>query len=493
MKLARPHAFIAAELFTITLLIGGCAVGPDYRPPAPPAKTTYRQASLLDRYQQSTTTPSSAPWWRSFNDPVLARVVENASVQNLDLAQADARIMQARAGTKAAFANLVPSGNISADAARTHQSLEDPLGRVQASTPNFNRNSYYYDTDLNVGWEIDVFGGRRREIQSARAQYQAAQASRAAVELAVTAEAADTYVLVRALQARIALVRDQIHTQQDRVRLIGTLFNRGLTPQSQFDEAKGILATTAAVEPELELNLVSARNSLDVLLGRAPGTPDTDLDNIAAIPVSPSIDTATGPADLVRRRPDLVVAERRLASSNAQIGTAISEYYPKFSLSGLFGSATTFNGHLFNDASEQATGALGLRWRLFDFGRIDAEVKVARGRNTEALAAYRQSVLRATAEVEDSFAAVAYRQAQEHQLRDGESSLTQARAAILAAYKSGTNSYLDLLDIDSRVQQIQDARIVAQSNATRAAIESFRALGGGWSIEAPPAPAVAKN
>ncbi len=158
----------------------------------------------------------------------------------------------------------------------------------------------------------------------------------------------------------------------------------------------------------------------------------------------------------------------------------MSEYYPKFSLSGLLGSATTSSTGLFASAATQGTAAVGLRWRLFDFGRVDAEIKAARGRNAEALAAYRLTVLRASEDVEDAFSALVKREAQERALAAGETSLTRARDASLAAYKGGVVSLIEVLDADSRLLATRDARAQASTESARAAIASFRALGGGW-------------
>ena len=201
----------------------------------------------------------------------------------------------------------------------------------------------------------------------------------------------------------------------------------------------------------------------------------------APIPVTPAITDAGGPANLLRRRPDLIVAERRLAASNARIGEAISEYYPKFSLSGLLGSATTSAGGLFGGGGSQAQGVLGLRWRLFGFGRVDAEIANARGRNAEALAAYRLAVLRASEDVEDAFSALLRREAQEHMLAQGETALARAQTSSLAAYKGGVVSLIEVLDADTRLLATPDARAQAQTEAARAGVASFRALGGGWS------------
>jgi outer membrane protein TolC len=187
------------------------------------------------------------------------------------------------------------------------------------------------------------------------------------------------------------------------------------------------------------------------------------------------------PAEMIRRRPDLIVAERRLAAANARIGVAMSEYYPKFSLGALLGSATTIaSGNLFTGGATQAQGILGLRWRLFDFGRVDAEIAAARGQEAEALAAYRLAVLRATEDVENAFSALVKREAQVRILTQGESSLGRARQNADAAYRGGIVSLIEVLDADSNLLQVRDANAQARTEAARAAIASFRALGGGW-------------
>jgi outer membrane protein TolC len=175
------------------------------------------------------------------------------------------------------------------------------------------------------------------------------------------------------------------------------------------------------------------------------------------------------------------VAERRLAAANARIGVAISEYYPKFSLGALLGSATTISsGNLFTSGASQALGVLGLRWRLFDFGRVDAQIAAARGQEAEALAAYRLAVLRATEDVENAFSALVKREAQVGILTQGESSFARARENSDAAYRGGVVSLIEVLDADSNLLQVRDAKAQAQTEAARAGIASFRALGGGW-------------
>jgi outer membrane protein TolC len=235
--------------------------------------------------------------------------------------------------------------------------------------------------------------------------------------------------------------------------------------------------------PVLQAGLDAAMNALDVMLGTPPGTHRAELASASAIPRAPQL-TATGsPADLLRRRPDLIAAERRLVAANARIGMAISEYYPKFSLSALLGSATTQSGNLFGSGAAQSAGVLGLRWRLFDFGRINAQIDQAKGQEAEVIAAYRQSVLRASEDVENAFSALVNREAQATTLAAGETSLTGARQSSFIAYQSGAASLIEVLNADEALLRASDARAQAQTESARAAIAAFRALGGGWQAE----------
>ncbi|WP_413730580.1 efflux transporter outer membrane subunit [Sodalis sp. RH22] len=463
-----------------TGLLAGCAVGPDYhRPDAPLSKQYLSQPAVT---QREVSRPASfAVWWEGFNDPRLSTFVSDALAQNLDLAQATARMAQARAGLGAATAALLPSGNISGQAARAYQSVETPLGQVLSSTPDYNRYGNSYETDLNASWEIDVFGGLRRGRQAALADYQASEAGVTAVRLAVAAQTADIYITLRGLQARLAIANKQISTQQALLEKVRLLHYKGLAPEYQVRQTEGALAQVQATVPVLRTGIDAAMNALDVMLGTPPGTHRTQLATQEAIPQAPQI-TATGtPADLLRRRPDIIVAERHLAAANARIGAAVSEYYPTFSLSALLGSATAVSGdNLFSSGASQSAGILGLRWRLFDFGRINAQIDQAKGQEAEALAAYRLSVLRATEDVENAFSALVNHETQTALLMSGENALASARQSSFIAYQQGTASLIDVLHDDETLLQASDTRAQAQTESARAAVAAFRALGGGW-------------
>lgn len=468
-------------LLAAACLLAGCAVGPDYVHPETSLPDKFLGQRAVDARATVVNADLSA-WWKGFRDPQLTRYVERALAQNLDLAQASARVAQARAGLGAANAALLPSGNVSGQAARAYQSIETPLGQVlKNAQPNFDRYGNAYEANLGASWELDLFGGLRRGREAALADYRASEAGAAATRLAVAAQIADIYITLRGLQARLDVARRQVSTQQDLVAKVELLYGKGLAAELQLRQAEGALAQVRASVPVLEAGLDAAMNALDVMLGTAPGAHRAELEQAGAIPVAPRIDGVGSPGDLLRRRPDLIAAERRLAASNARIGVAVAEYYPKFSLGGMVGSATSVSsGNLFSSGASQGSGMLGLRWRLFDFGRIDAQIDAAKGQDAEMLAAYRLAALRATEDVENAFSALVKREAQTALLAQGEVSLGRARGASFAAYQKGVVSLIEVLQADESLLRVADARVQAQTESARAAVSAFKALGGGW-------------
>ncbi len=466
--------FVAASLVT------GCTVGPDYARPEVPLPDRYiGQADIAQR--QAAVPADLSTWWDGFNDPDLSRYINAALAQNLDLAQAGARVAQARAGLSAATAALLPAGNVSGSATRAYQSLETPLGQVISSTPNFDRHASVYEANLGASRELDLFGGLRRGRQAALADYQATEAGAAATRLAVAAQTADIYISIRGLQARLDVAQRQVATQQGLVSMVTLLHGKGLAAELQLQQAQGALAQARAGVPPLEAGLVAAMNALDVMLGVPPGTHRNELSATKPIPPAPQIADSGGAGDLLRRRPDLIVAERRLAASNARIGVAMAEYYPKFALSGLLGSATAISGaNLFTGDAAQSSGVLGLRWRLFDFGRINAQIAQAKGQQAEQLAAYRLAVLRATEDVENAFTALIKREQQAAVLTQGVDALGKARGASALAYEKGTVSLIEVLNADDSLLRASDAQVQARTDAARSAVATFKALSGGW-------------
>lgn len=387
---------------------------------------------------------------------------------------------QARAAARAAGARLLPIGGTTASAGRERQSRQSPTGQLFSHFPGYRRTGDLYDLNAGASWEIDLFGQLRRNAEAARADAAGAQAGRAGARLSVAAETADAYLQVRMLQARLALIGELARAQDEIAELVRQRAAAGAASDLERQQAAAQAAQSRASLPLLETALEAQLNRLDVLLGQRPGTVRTRLAQVAPIPAPPAVDPGEGPADLLRHRPDIIAAERRLAGDNARIGAAMADYWPKITLSGLVGFEATQTRDLITGAGQTARGAATGTWRLFDFGLVDAEVKAARGRRAEFSAAWKSAVLQAAEEVEDALTSLVKREAQAAALDQASAADRLAAAQGQAAWRAGVLSHIEALQLDSARLLADDNAVQAHAEAARAAVASFRALGGGW-------------
>jgi NodT family efflux transporter outer membrane factor (OMF) lipoprotein len=464
------------------IVLVGCAVGPDYHRPEialTPAFHTPAPGASRAPLAQASPPVALAAWWTGFDDPELSKVVERAAAQNLDLAEARARLVQSRAVAKAAGAALLPAANLSGSVADGRQSLLGPLGEIGGHLPGYPRD--YDDYALNAGaaWDIDLFGVLHRARQAAVADAKASRAQADAVRIAVEADAADAYLQVRAYQARLAVARRQETVRQDLVALLTLRQGEGVSPERELHEAQAELEAVRATAPPLTAGLEAQLNRLDVLMGAQPGTWRAALIADSPVPAPPAGMIAGAPADLLRRRPDVIAAEQHLIAANARIGSAISDYYPKVSIQALLGVDSLDASEVFSGRAFQRQVAAGFRWRLFDFGRIDAEVAQAKGQDAEALAAYRASIYHAAEEVEDALSDLAQNEARAAALDQQITELTVARRQAEEAYEGGVISLIEVRDADRDILSASDQLAQAKAGAARAAVSAFRSLGGG--------------
>ncbi len=477
----RPaHAFVRlSAISSFTLALAACEVGPDYAAPKTELVAFHNAAAVDTR--QGAPAPALDSWWTGFNDPALTRIVQRALDQNLDLAAALGRVAEARAAAASAGAELLPTVDADGQAAYLKQSVESPFGKLASQFPGYSREQRTYDVGAAASWEIDLFGGLRRGVEAAEAEAAAAEADRTGTRVTVAADAADAYFQVRGDQAWLTVAQQQIDVDDHLLSLIRLQRAHGVASEREVAQSEALLKQARATVPPLRTELEAQLNRLDVLMGAQPGTYAGELASPAEIAAIPAIPAADQPLDMLRRRPDVVAAERRVAAASAHIGVAIADYYPKISLSGVLGFGSLDANHLFTAAAfqPQATGAI--RWRLFDFGKVDAEVASARGADAEALAAYRSSVLHAAEDVEDAFSALTQTEARTLELRDEVTSLTRARDLSQQSYESGTIALTDVLDADRQLLAAKDDLAHNRADAARAAVRSFRALGGGWS------------
>jgi NodT family efflux transporter outer membrane factor (OMF) lipoprotein len=465
----------------VSMTLTGCAVGPNYTLPRFDLVPFHNLADFSGAKSQST--PPLDRWWLGFNDPVLVTLVKRALDQNLDLAAALARVHQARAAARGAGAQLLPTADLAGSATFEHQSLKGLLGTIAGGLPTFVRNPHEYVVGPAASWEIDLFGGLRRAAAASRDEAQAAEADQAGTRVTVAAETADAYFQIRGYQARIVVTESQISTDERLVQLVRDRYEAGAATEREIAQAEALLTQARATLPPLRFALEQQLNRIDVLMGVQPGTYARQLATAREIPSIPPIPGDQQPTDMLRRRPDIIGAERRLAASNERIGVTISDYYPKISLAGALGFDSLNVGSLFTYGAFQPIGGGALRWRLFDFGKVAAEVAEARGADAEALAVYRNTVLRAAEDVENALSGLAQTEAEVIELQDEVQSLVKARDLAEQAYRAGSITLTDVLDADRQLLVAQDELDANRSDTARAAVGVFRAFGGGWEAQ----------
>jgi NodT family efflux transporter outer membrane factor (OMF) lipoprotein len=473
-----------ADMRAIVLLLAGaslagCAVGPDFREPEIALAPKYISARAVD------TRTTDADWWRGFHDPILVALVDKAVAGNTDLARARARIDQSHAAALGADANLLPTVDGTGEATAVRQSLDSPIGAVSRIV-GLPRDYNEYALGAQASWELDIFGGLRRSSEAARNDLLASEADADAIAVSIAAETADAYLTLRGYQARLVISSDQEKTELNLVDIVRQRLGEGLAQQRELDRAKAELESVRSGIPPLRAAMAAQLNRLDVLVGEPPGANRALLIGFKAIPAAPRPAGSAAPADLLRRRPDIVAAERRIAASNARIGVAVADYYPHVSLAGLVGSASTVASTLFTAGAFQATGGASIRWRLFDFGRVDAEVAQAKGRDAEALAAWRGAALQASEDVETALVRLVQARAERASLARQIALLKKARDETRQAYVGGVTALIDVFDADRQELAASDRLATVRADEARAAVAAYRALGGGWETAAPP-------
>jgi NodT family efflux transporter outer membrane factor (OMF) lipoprotein len=460
----------------LCLALGGCAVGPDY------VKPESRLADFHNRAKSGSKPPTLERWWTGFDDPELVRIVQTVLDQNLDLAAAIARVKEARAVAAGSSSALLPTLDFNSSINRERQSLLGPFGTIASTVPVYKRNTTDYTVGPAASWEIDLFGGLRRGARAAKAEAEAAVADQVGTRVMVAADAADAYFQVRGYQARIAIAESQVKDDERLLQIVQARYEAGTAGGREIAQADALLKQALTATPPLRMGLERQLNRLDVLMGVQPGTYAKTLKKSSKIASFPAIPGDQHPIEVLRRRPDVIAAERRLASSNERIGQAIADYYPKISLAGALGFDSLTTSHLFKRAAFQAVGSGALRWRIFDFGKINAEVAQARGANAAALSVYRQSVLLAAEDVENSLSTLSQTKILVDQLQDEVQALVKSRDLSEESYKAGSITITDVLDADRQLLVARDELDARRVDTARAAVGVFRALGGGWDV-----------
>ena len=470
----------------------GCTVGPNYGGPpnvVAPMPAFHRAGDLGNAASDG---PLLARWWTALNDSELDHVEDLALAGSPDLAMAQARLRESRAGLSSARANLYPTTGTAVTYLHVNgapAALFSSLGGGSASTSSASAQSATSPADASAGlysanfdatWEIDLFGGTRRAIEGAGDQAQAAEAQVQDARVTLTAEVAQAYVQLRDLQHRLALAQANADTEQQMLTLTQKRRNGGTADDLDVQQLTTQLETTQAQVTPLQAQITEQLDSLAVLTGQAPGALDADLQTPAPVPAPPAQVAVGDPTTLLQRRPDIRTAERQLAAQTASIGQKEADYFPKLTLLGTLGWTSPKTSTLFDSDNRSSIQAPLLQWTPFDFGRTKASVNQAKASRDEAEAQYRKTVLAALQDAETSLSRYGrQRDALNDQLRVEASA---DRAAQLTGIKQqgGTATTLDVLDAERSRIQAQDSASQAQAMLTQDYISLQKSLGLGW-------------
>jgi multidrug efflux system outer membrane protein len=423
-----------------------------------------------------------ARWWTTFNDPLLNSLVERAVKSNLDLRIAEARIREARASRAVVASGAWPTVDVSASYKRNRTSENALALGSLAPQGGGNLEQDLFKTGFDASWEIDVFGGVRRGVEAADATLAASVESRRDVLVTLLGDVAKNYIDLRGFQRRLAVARANLKAQQDTLELTRIRFQAGLTSDLEVAQAEAQASTTMAQIPTLESALKQAAYSLDLLLGLSPGALWNDLANETTIPSLPPEVLVGLPSDLLRRRPDIRFAERQLAASTAQIGAAMADLFPKFSLTGAAGLQSISASDWFTGRSRYWSIGPTISWPIFDAGRIRANIEVRNAQQEQSLTQYEKTVLAAFGDVEKSLVNYSREQARQQALTNAVASNRRAVEMANELYVRGLNDFLNVLDTQRSLYATEND--LAQSEAAMASnlVALYKALGGGWEI-----------
>lgn len=480
--LRRPTGRLVAAsgLCLLVALLAGCSVGPDYQLPEIAMPAHWTGAAPVNPQRQ----PPQAlrAWWKSFRDPVLDRLVEDAIANNLDVATARARLREARAARQQAIGRLLPT--LTSVGSETWQyagaSGNGLAGNGPGGSASGTAISRSFQAGFDASWELDLFGGNRRAVEAATYSADAAAEQVDGALLSLVADVAATYVEARGYQARMALSRRTAATQREMATLTRSKAEAGSSAAVDVERALAQALNTAADLPATETALTRSLNQLAILIAQPPGSIASRLEpGNGRIPERAAALPTGLPADILSNRPDVRQAERQLAAATAQIGTADANRYPDISLSG---NLTTSGSNLVDLARASSIGwgfGPNVSVPLFNGGALEAASDAARARRDQALLALRTSVLSALGDVENALAASRNDRLRRTQLAEAASHSRAAARMTRSLFETGTASFLDTLDAERSLYAAEDALIQARVAIATDTIALAKALGGG--------------
>ena len=451
-------------------LLGGCAIGPDYKRPSVAEPPTFRGQVTAEAASFA-----DAPWWEVFQDRSLKALIQEALRSNYDVSIAVARVQEARANLSIVRSDLYPSFDYSGGASRSKVGpgvLGQPGGPVRSAT------SSYFAT-MSASWEVDIWGRIRRSTEAARATLLATEEARRSVWLTLVSDVAQAYFELLELDVRLQIARNSTNAYQRTYDLFLDRFNLGVASKLETSRALGALGDAQATIPQLESDIVAKENQISILLGKAP-TPIPRGKPMYEQPVVPTVPTGL-PSTLLERRPDLRQAEQQLVSANAQIGVAKAEFFPKVSLTALLGTASSDLSTV-TGASMIWTGSGIFSGPLFNMGRTLGFYRASIAQWEQARLQYQQAVLTALREVSDALTALGKLNEAEMGQDTAVRALEEAVEHATARYRQGLANYFEVLEAQQQLYPAQNTLAQIRRDRLLSHVRLYKALGGGWSL-----------
>jgi multidrug efflux system outer membrane protein len=466
----RASFFAPASIVLSSALLAACAVGPNYHEP----KVTTPDQFVSVEQTQASAAELEQDFWKTFQDPQLNDLIEEALRANHDIKIAMTRLREARAihgASRLDFAPTVTAGG-------SH--VEGRASARQQPFPDVPRDQDYYETSFDAFWELDFFGRVRRNYEAQSALAQAAEAGFYAAQVSVTAETARNYFDLRGYQQRLEVARRNADNQAESVRITQARLDAGRGTQLDVSRAQAQLSATLATIPDFEAAVTRSMLRLGVLTGHSPESLFATLQPTRALPALPETYSIGTPESLLRRRPDIRVAERQLAAATAGIGIAVADLFPRISFVGSWGFDAVASSDLGKASSETYAFGPSISWAAFDLGRVHQRIKQREAAADGALAEYQKTVLQALEETDASLTTYAKSRIKQQRLQDSATASADAARLARARFDSGAADFLTVLDAERTVLEAEDQLAQSQTQTATALLAMYKALGGGF-------------
>lgn len=464
---SRSTALLSLAIATS---LSSCAIGPNYTKPETPVDEKFSTKESIYSSQ-----PAIAQWWRNFKDPKLTSLIDRALSANHDLRIATANLEEARALRNAVRFDYIPTVNATGGYNNQRSSSIASFGG--------GRTSEVYDAGFDATWELDLWGRVRRSNWAARADVASAEAARNGIMVSVAAEVAAAYMDLRGLQNQLAVAKRNADNQRETLKLTESLLQGGRGTELDTSRSRALLNSTLAAIPLLENGIHQDIHRISVLVGEQPAALKQELLQARPIPALPSLVSIGDPAQLLRRRPDILAVEKQLEATTHRVGVAAADLFPRVTFNGSVGLQSGSISGLGRSGADTYNFGPNLRWAAFDLGRVASQINAAKAREQRALAEYEKTVLGALEETENALVAFGRQRARRNFLRESAKASQQAADLAQERYQNGVADFLTVLDAQRELLNAQSQLAESETLTATSLVAIYKALGGGWETD----------